>query len=64
MTGKLPIISVEQCLAERRDIVVRIFGKKGAGKTSRISGLASSLPPIVFLPLDADDESSEPEVRS
>ncbi len=63
MTRTLPIISAQR-LADRRDIVVRIFGKKGAGKTSRIADLTNALPPIVFLPLDSGDESSEPEVRS
>jgi uridine kinase len=64
MTRTLTIISADQRLAERRDIVVRIFGKKGAGKTSQIADLANALPPILFMPLDLDDESSEPEVRS
>ena len=30
----------------------------------QIAELANALPPIVFLPLDSEDESSEPEVRS
>lgn len=64
MTGKLPIIPAGQRLSECRSIKVAIFGKIGAGKTSLIAELADALPPIVFLPLDPEDETPEPEVRS
>ena len=42
----------------------RIVGKQGVGKTSSLSDLIKTLPPIVFLPLDSDDDTPEPEVRS
>jgi signal recognition particle receptor subunit beta len=64
MTRALTFITTDQQLSERRGIKVVINGKSGIGKTSQIADLANALPPIVFLPLDADDESSEPEVRS
>lgn len=64
MTGKLPIIPAGQRLSERRGIKVMIFGKSGAGKTSSLSDLIKTLPPIVFLLLDADDDTPEPEARS
>lgn len=50
--------------ATPRRIVVRISGKNGIGKTSQLGELANALPPIVFLPLDSEDGSPEPEVRS
>ena len=58
-----PIIRADQRLAERRGMKAVIFGKSGIGKTSRLAELANALPPIVFLPLDGGDGSSEPEVR-
>jgi hypothetical protein len=64
MTGALPLILADQRLSERRGIKFVILAKSGIGKTSQIADLANGLPPIVFLPLDSDDESSEPEVRS
>ncbi len=64
MSGAVPIMPVDQRLSERRSIKVEIFGKSGAGKTSRLAELANALPPIVFLPLDSDDDTPEPEVRS
>jgi ABC-type branched-subunit amino acid transport system ATPase component len=64
MTGALPLILADQRLAERRGIKAVIFGKNGIGKTSRLAELANALPPIVFLPLDSEDGSPEPEVRS
>lgn len=63
MTRALTVITAEQQLSERRGIKVVINGKSGIGKTSQISELANALPPIVFLPLGPDDESSETEVR-
>ncbi len=45
-------------------VVLRIMGKKGVAKTSSLSDLIKTLPPIVFLPLDSDDNTPEPEVRS
>lgn len=64
MTRALTVITADPQLSERRGIKFVINGKSGIGKTSQIAELARSLPPIMFLPLDADDESSEPEVRS
>ena len=64
MSGALPIIPVDQRLSERRSIKLVISGKSGIGKTSQIAELIKSLPPSAFLTLGADDESSEPEVRS
>ncbi len=64
MTGPLPLAPAGQRLSERRNIKVVIPGKSGIGKTSRLAELANALPPIVFLPLDAEDRSPEPEVRS
>ena len=64
MTRALTVITADRQLSERSGIKFVINGKSGIGKTSQLSELASSLAPIVFLPLDADDESSEPEVRS
>ena len=64
MSGALTVITADRQLSVRSGIKFVINGKSGIGKTSQLSELASSLPPIVFLPLDADDESSEPEVRS
>ena len=64
MTRALTVITADLLLAKRRGIKFVINGKSGIGKTSQLSELAISLPPIVFLPLDSGDESSEPEVRS
>jgi signal recognition particle receptor subunit beta len=64
MTGALPIIPVDRRLTDRRGIKTVIFGKSGAGKTSRLAELANALPLIMFLPLDSGDGSPEPEVRS
>ena len=64
MSGALPIMPVDQRLSDRRGIKVEIFGKSGIGKTSRLAELANALPPIMFLPLDSGDDSSEAEVRS
>jgi hypothetical protein len=64
MTRALTVITADQQLSERRGIKVVINGKSGIGKTSQNADLANALPPIVFLPLDSGDESSEPEVRS
>ena len=64
MTGALPVIPADQQLSDRRGIKVAINGKKGVGKTSRLAELANALPPIVFLTVDAEDGSPDPEVRS
>jgi hypothetical protein len=64
MTGALPIILADQRLSERRGIKAVILSKSGIGKTSRLAELANALPPIVFLTLDSEDGSPEPEVRS
>ena len=64
MSGKLPVILANQGLSERRGIKVVISGKSGIGKTSSLSDLIKALPPIVFLQLDSDDDTPEPEVRS
>jgi GTPase SAR1 family protein len=60
MSGKLPIMPVDQRLSQRRSIKVAIFGKSGAGKTS----LLPTLPPDMTLFFDLEDGSPEPEVRS
>ena len=60
----LRIITADERQAEARGIKAVIFGKSGIGKTSRLAELANALPPIMFLPLDSGDDSSEAEVRS
>ena len=64
MTGVFPIIPAGERLSERRGIKAVIFGKSGIGKTSSLSELIKTLPPVVFLPLDSDDDTPEPAVRS
>ena len=64
MSGKLPIILADQRLSERRSIKLVISGESGIGKTSSLSELIKTLPPVVFLPLDSDDDTPESEVRS
>ena len=60
MTGKLPIVPVDQPRSERRSIKVEIFGKSCTGKTSQLP----TLPPDMTLFFDVEDGSPEPEVRS
>lgn len=64
MIGALPHIPVGQRLSERRSIKFVIFGKSGIGRTASLRELIDALPPIVFLPLDSEDDTPEPEVRS
>ena len=64
MSGKLPIILADQRLSERRSIKLVISGESGIGKTSSLSELIKTLPPVVFLPLDSEDDTPESEVRS
>jgi GTPase SAR1 family protein len=64
MTGVFPIIPAGERLSERRSIKLVISGESGIGKTSSLSELIKTLPPVVFLPLASDDDTPEPTVRS
>ena len=64
MTGVFPIIPAGERLSERRSIKLVISGESGIGKASSLSELIKTLPPVVFLPLDSDDDTPESEVRS